>query len=92
MSYKIFYHKEKKEGTLGYRMQIPIAAVLVLITLINGIYHFTGKGEPLRELLLPWTQPKVLEAYSVFTDNLKNGESFLESVETFCLDILGDEN
>lgn len=90
MSYTIYYHKENKKSDILCRMQMPIGALLLILAVTNGIYHFTGGFSNLREHLLPWTQPEVKAAFLELSEDLADGKPVWDSVESFCMEILNE--
>ena len=90
MSYKIVYSKETAPKDLIYRIQIPLAGVLLLLALINGIHCYGGDLSGMKERMMPWAQPQVQNALYTLRENLANGEPLATAVEVFCDEIFKD--
>lgn len=69
---------------------IPVAAMLLMISIFTAKYIWPEKASRLQETLFPWTQEAVEEAFATFVENMHNGESFHYAATAFCLEILQD--
>lgn len=88
MSYKVTYSKETKPKDFFYRIQIPIAGLLLLLALLNATHCYSGDFSGMKEKIMPWTKPQVQAAFLSLRENLAQGEPISESVEAFCFEIL----
>ena len=92
MSYTVYYYKERKNALLGYRAQIPIAILLAILAISNGIHYFLSDYTDLNEQLFPWTQPEVQEAFSAFSEDLDDGKPIWDCLKDFCVEILNEKD
>ena len=88
MSYRIEYHRELTRREHGSRTRTPIAVLLLILALINGIYYLSGNLSDLRQKLMPWTQPQVQAAYTQLCGDIADGRPIGECMEVFCREML----
>lgn len=85
MSYIISYEKESKnKGRKGISF---FTAVLVCVLLLGGILNQFAPKQTL-EILFPWKSEAARQAFHSFQQNLQQGISFPEALESFCTEII----
>ena len=90
MSYRINYFQKKREGDTGQLRMVPVAVLLLLLAVINGVCCQDGEMTNLRGKLFPWTQPEVRDACAEMLEHLSEGQPIGECIDTFCDEILHD--
>ena len=92
MSYRICYHPGpvKKPAKDPDRLQIPVVALMIMISALIMTWVLPVQTAKLRETLFPWTQAQMQEAIGCFREEIASGESFKDSVTAFCKEILDE--
>ena len=90
MSYRIDYFHKKREGNTGQLRMVPVAVLLLLLAVINGICCLDGEMTDLRSKLFPWTQPEMRSACAEMLEHLSEGQSIGDCIDAFCDEILHD--
>lgn len=92
MSYSIHYgpagtadHLKKKS-----RLGMVGAAVVILVCAAAFGCALPSQVQQLRQVLFPWAEPAVQEAFEEFREDVRQGESFKEAAAAFCLEILDE--
>lgn len=92
MSYTIRYSeeikvKEKSKGKLF--ASLGVVTVFAVCLLAFGL-AMPKQLQKFREAFFPWTKPVVQDALVEFRENMREGASFKEAAEAFCLDLIHD--
>lgn len=90
MSYKISYGppvlSSKMHSRKPSRRLKSIFAVILLAAALFLSGHF--RSDPLFQALFPWCRPEVCQAFSTFSQDMKDGDSFSDAAIAFCLEIV----
>ena len=88
MSYSIYYGPEQyKPVNSGWVGKIGAAIIVTVCALAVG-FGIPKLSTELRHRLFPWTQPVVQQAFSVFCDDIEDGERFSDAIADFCVEVL----
>ena len=90
MSYRINYFQSKRKRDRAQAYLLPVAALLILLAVINGICCLNEELTDWRCKLFPWTQPEVRAACSQMLERISEGYSISDCIDAFCDEILHD--
>lgn len=66
------------------------AALVLSVCIFSVVFGLSGLTEPVRNMLFPWRQEAVREAFSELRYELRQGSSFREAFGEFYVEIIAD--
>jgi hypothetical protein len=90
MSYKISYGSMPRNAASKQKPQLRWAAIAVFIVTmaIFARSRYPAQIDQLTEALFPLTSASSREALDVFSQHIRDGETFGEAVTAFCMEII----
>ena len=89
MSYQIIYsgknqREPRKKNSFGF---VGVAAIFAVWFLVYTIF-FPKQAQNFREIFFPFGSPEVQTAFSNLTEELREGTSFEDAAQAFCLELI----